>query len=250
MKCTLPVLAVAMLWSLAAAMEPARLNLKMPSGLEAGQLGLDFEHRFQRGIHGASIAAGLRYAVWRGLELSVWGAQYYDSPRDHAQNELSGGLGYTVPLLKVLRVQADAQYFSYSKPGFRQRRQNVFLLLAARSDPILKVFTPYLNAGYDGYQQRIGLGAGLNAGLRVNLGLLRRLGVIGEYSPLFSPGSPGIGTRSAFAAGLFFQTVHHQFQVTVGNTVELGNRRALLGAVEPRLHLGFNIFRVDELGGL
>ena len=113
------------------AMEPGRLNIKTPSGLERGQAGLVFEHRLPLSFRSANTRIGLRYPVWRALELGAEFQQYSWSPRDNALNEATVAAGYSYSVPKRFKAEADVQFFSYQKPEFARRRQNVFVLLSA-----------------------------------------------------------------------------------------------------------------------
>ena len=82
------------------AMEPGRLSLKTPSGLEPGQLALEFEHRFAQGLTAANARIELRYPVWKALELGAEWSYFTYSPRDNAG--VSAGMSFhTQPWISV-----------------------------------------------------------------------------------------------------------------------------------------------------
>ena len=135
---------------------------------------------------------------------------------------------------RLLGVQGDFQFFSYQVPTLAARRQNIFGLLSVAGEPILGIITPVLNVGYDGYEQRLGLGAGLNAGFRLEIGPFKLVNIAAEYSPVLARDTLRNGRQNSFAGGVTFETYGHHFQFVVGNSLETGARRMMLGAPATR----------------
>jgi len=222
-------------------------NLKVPSSIKPGTIMLDIEHRLIGGLTGANVDLGLRGMVWSGIELNASYAHYTYDPRDRTRNEYRLGASYVYRVPRVLRVQGDAQFFSYQVPSAAARRQSVFGLLSVAGEPILKHVTPVVNVGYDGYERRVGLGTGLDLGFPFNIGPFRFVHLAGEYCPVIARDTLRNGRQNSFAGGVTFETYGHHFQFLVGNSLETSARRLMLGAPRNNLYLGFNIHRFLDL---
>jgi hypothetical protein len=233
--------------TLAFGFETDLLNLKVPSSIKPGTIMLDIEHRLLGGLTGANVDFGLRGMVWSGIELNAAYAHYTYDPRDRTQNEYRLGASYVYRVPHVLRVQGDAQFFSYQVENAAARRQSVFGLLSLAGEPILKHVTPVVNIGYDGYERRLELGAGLDLGFPFNVGPFRLVHLTGEYCPVIARDTLRNGRQNSFAGGVTFETYGHHFQFLVGNSLETGVRRLMLGAPKNNLYLGFNIHRFLDL---
>lgn len=130
-------------------------------------------------------------------------------------------------------------------PEAEARRQNFFYSLAVEGEPVLKVISPALVVGYDGYEERLGGGFGVAAGFDRE-GLLKRVAVIGEYYPAFARDNERTAPADCFAAGVELQTYGHHFAFLVSNSSQIGTRRLMLGTDANDLYLGFNIYRLIE----
>lgn len=241
---------LALTFAFAAGFETDLLNLKVPSSIKPGTIMLGIEHRLIGGLTGANVDFGARGMVWSGVELNASYAHYTYEPRDQTRNEYRLGASYVYRVPRVLRVQGDAQFFSYQVPEAAARRQSVFGLLSLAGEPILKHVTPVVNLGYDGYERRLGLGAGLDLGVPFNVGPFRLMHLSGEYYPVIARDTLRDGRQNSFAGGVTFETYGHHFQFVVGNSLETGPRRLMLGAPKNNLYLGFNIHRFLDLTAL
>lgn len=224
------------------AWEEDMLNLKVPTNLKAGAIVVDIEHRLLSGFNGANVDLGLRYLIWSKLEFNTSFTKYLAIPNDTAQNDLTLGASFAHYLPKILRLQADIQFFIYEQVITKERRQNFFYQLAVQSEPIQKIFTPVINVAYDGRNKRVGFGAGLDAGFNINFGPIQRLGLIGEYFPLLKHNNTMVD-KNSFAVGIVFGTYGHHFMFMLGNSLEIGTRRLMLGAPKNNMYFGFNIQR-------
>ena len=228
------------------AWEEDMLNLKVPTNPKAGSIVVDIEHRLLIGFNGANFDLGLRGVIWSKLELYSSYAKYMYNPRDNTKNEFTIGASYAYFLPKILRGQVDVQFYNYEELT-NNSKQNLFYQLSLQSEPILKTFIPVVNVAYDGDNQRFGYGAGLNIGFNISFGPIQRLSLIGEYFPIFNRNSTMLGSKNCFAAGLVLGTYGHHFMFLLGNSLEMGGRRLMLGAPKNTMYFGFNIQRFLDL---
>jgi len=218
-------------------LERTSFNLKVPSGLDAKQYYMDIIHRM-RGNNisvgqGANIALGLRYRAWNNIDVNAYWI------KDNKEYNIGASYAYYLPKV-MLRSQVDVNFFSYEKPPL-SRRQNFFYNLSLQTEPFGKIFVPTVNVAYDGYNQKIGLGAGADFGFNLNIGPVESVNVIGEYFPVLNRDSLVNLNRpkNSFAFGLKFNTYQHQFMFMVHNNWEITSRRLMLGAPNNNLHFGF-----------
>ncbi len=241
--------------SLVALDERDQLNLKVPSNLEKNQLLVQIQHRFYGSLkdptfgmsYGANDGVGLRYPVLSRLEVN--GSFVIE------REEFSFGASYAFYFRPAfLRSQIDCQYFNAKLIGSdsfpNQRTGGVFGLLSLQSEPILKTFTPVVNVGYDSENRRFGIGVGLTAQRGIDMPPFKSVAIVGEFFPVVQPDSLTAGLENCFAVGLKFETWGHHFIFMVGNSFEIGTRYWMLGSIDSGLHLGFNINRMIDLGGL
>jgi hypothetical protein len=229
------------------AWEEDMLNLKVPTNLKAGSIVVDIEHRLLSGFNGANFDLGLRGVIWSKLELNSSYAKYMYNPRDEIKNEFTIGASYAYFFPKILRGQVDIQFFSYEKELTNTRKQNLFYQLALQSEPILKTLIPVVNFAYDGDNKRFGFGAGLDAGFNISFGPIQRFSLIGEYFPVFNRYHTMLGDKNSFATGIVFGSYGHHFMFMLGNNLEMGSRRLMLGAPKNTLYFGLNIQRHLDL---
>ena len=229
------------------AWEEDMLNLKVPTNLKAGSIVVDIEHRLLSGFNGANVDLGLRYLIWSKLEFNSSFTKYLAIPSDTAQNEFTLGVSFANYLPKILRLQADIQFFTYEQEIAKERRQNFFYQLTVQSEPILKTFTPVINVAYDGRNKRVGFGAGLDAGFNISFGPIQRFSLIGEYFPVVNRNNTMRDDKNSFATGIVFGTYGHHFMFMLGNSLEIGSRRLMLGAPKNSMYFGFNIQRHLDL---
>ncbi len=229
------------------AFEPSMLNLKVPSLLEGKSLLVVVQHRF-RGIltedpleHffgldlGATVSFGLRYAVVPRLELN---AAYTTLDGEY---RVGASYAHHMPMF-FLKAQAEVEYFSFER--FDERFGNFFCNVVLQSYPIWKILSPVINLGYDGYNEKFGLGVGLQAGFDWWFGPIERINVIGEYFPVIQSEEGITGQENYFATGLRIDTYGHRFMLQVGNGWNIGPRRLMLGTVTNDLYFGFNVYRL------
>ena len=229
-------------------LEPSKLNLRVPTELESKQMILGIQHRFYGTLKdellgmnaGANTGLNIRYLVWSKLEINGAFARY--------QKEYTIGAGYAFFIPQFwLKSQINVEFFDYEKLGLSTRRHNLFYSAALQTEPILKRIIPTVNIAYDGYNQRIGLGAGLDIGFEFEIGPLEGIHIIGEYFPVLNRDIEVNGPKNCFTTGLKFNTYGHHFMFLVGNTSEIGTRRLMLGSYNNDLYLGFTIHRLINL---
>lgn len=223
------------------ALERTSFNLKAPSALENHMWYCDIFHRMKGkfdiengtlGIgSGANIGLGLRYRVWKSLDLSgLW-------IKDNKEYMIGAGYMYHLTQAK-LRSQVDIQYFTYANANQSSgRSKNFFYTLLVQTDPLLKFFVPTVNLGYDGYNQKIGLGVGGDFQFNVTLGPIESISLTGEYFPMLDKENNNIKNSMAF--GIKINTFMHQFMLLVQNSSVIGPRRMMLGAPNNDFHIGF-----------
>jgi hypothetical protein len=218
-------------------------SLKVPTNLKPGVLAAGIEHRLLPGLTGADVVLGVRYCIWSHLEAGLAFSRNMDLPA--IGFDLGAGYAYHLP--GVLRVQADGSVFSYKRDDSTAGSLGYLGLLSLQSEPLGNFLTPVFNVGYDGERGRLGIGAGLNAGFKFELGPLQRLNLSAEYAPVIGGTGPRTGRVASFVAGLTLETYGHHFALTLGNGLEPGSRRFLAGAPNNDLKLGFNIHRFLDL---
>lgn len=225
------------------------LNLRVSSSLEANDRVLHIQHRFYGRIDeepfdtflgldvGANVGISLRYLVRSKLEINV--------SRTRFQKEYTVGASYALVFPSLsLRSQMDVQFFTFDKLNLTERRRNFFYQLALQSEPVAETITPVVNVGYDGYNERVGIGVGASVSYDVDWGAIQRLSIIGEYFPVVN-GEEGItGAENTFAVGFELQTYGHHFGFVVSNSSEVGTRRLMLGTEANDPYFGFNIKRL------
>lgn len=231
--------------------DPSGMNLKGPTTLKTGQKEFKIQHRFYGKVNekpidtffgmyiGANVSLGLRYLLFSKLELNT------SYMRDG--NEFEVGTSYAVffPAI-MLRSQIDAQFFSYKQYNLEkkaeERKSNVFALLLLQTDPIMKIITPTVNVGYDGDNKEIGAGVGLSVIALADLGLIRKLVLIGEYYPTKLE-----DRKNCYDFGIRLETYGHNFDFIFGNNSNIGVRHLMLGVdklIPKGLYFGFNIKRL------
>jgi hypothetical protein len=245
-KIVLPVV-ILVLSSQLFAFETSMLNLKVPSNLDGKSLLFEVQHRFKGVLNdepienffgldlGANVSFGIRYAVVPRLELNAAYTTY--------EGEYRVGASYAHHIPQIfLMVQADVQYFNFERGG--ERNGNFFCSTAFQSYPIANSFSPVINFAYDNYNEKFGLGIGLQAGLDWWLGPIERISVIGEYYPVLDEEETITGLEDYFAAGLRVDTDGHRFMLQIGNGWNIGPRRLMLGTASNYIYIGFNIQRL------
>ena len=231
------------------AYEPGLINLKCPADLESGQGEIKIQHRFRGDItddpldsffgidSGANVGIGLRYTVWSRLELGI------SRLTNRKEIILGAGYGYARPGIPI-RSQIDVQFFRYEEfdleIGALDKKKGVFALYSLQTEPIFDRITPVMNVAYDSKEEELGAGFGLAVNVFENTGILQKVSVIGEYFPTTSKKE----NDKAFAFGIRIETYGHHFDLILGNSSELSERRLMTGtAADIDLSFGFNIRR-------
>jgi len=217
------------------AYERSMLDLHLPSELEPWQMQFTVRHRFYQPIDeflddqsGANVGLGLRYAFPFSLEASV---QYLYSSR-----EWLTGVSYHQSSKKVGSVQIEAYYLSL-KPSYNStdRESGLFVQLALKGPFFFKRITPVMNAGYDTYLKKPGLGLG------VDLALSKKIALIAEYYPSLNADHD---EKAGTSFGIVFKTYGHHFIIQAGNNTKISTRRLMRGTTEEDFFLGFTIHRL------
>jgi len=249
MKRTLMVVSLIMYAGCLFAFEPSALNLKVPSHLDKNSLVFDVKHRAYGVLtedpfdnffgldQGANISVGMRYALLPRFEVN---ASYSTGWQEYVV-----GLSYAHHFPQVyLKGQVDVQYFDFEQAG--ERNSNFCYGLALQSYALGGVLTPTLNVAYDGFNEKFGMGFGLDAGFDWEFGPVKHVSLIGEYYPVLQAEELITYEENYFAAGLRVDTYGHHFMFQVSNGWEIGPRRLMLGTPNNDIYLGFNIHRILE----
>jgi hypothetical protein len=188
----------------------AMLNLSVPSDLEERQMQFSIAHRFYGvatekpletffGMHGgANPGLGVHVVVAKGIGIS--GAYVFNFP---------------FPAW-LFQFQIEGEYFSFEQ-AINCRKSHMFFQMVSRIEPLFNRFTPVFNLGYDGYNEKLGLGLGADIQITENMHF------IGEYYPIIDS---ELENR--------------------GNSYGLGNRSLMQGTDSNDLHFGFTIHRFFE----
>ncbi|KPK62281.1 hypothetical protein AMJ83_11280 [candidate division WOR_3 bacterium SM23_42] len=229
------------------AFEPSALNLKVPSDLERSSMVFEIQHRFYGDLTedplenffgldvGANVNLGIRYAILDRLEL------YAAYTRFEKEYRVAASYAYHFPQIYV-RTQINLEYFSF-KVG-QERQQNFFYGLGLQSEPIFDAVTATVNSGYDGYNEKFGLGFGIDLGFDWEFGPIEHVALLGEYYPVLQSEEPITGPENSFAGGVRVDTYGHHFMILIGNNTHIGARRLMLGAASNDIRLGLTVQRL------
>ncbi len=232
------------------------LNLRPPSGLEAGQTDARILHRFFGNalsdplgtvfgiISGANAEFGLRHMFAHGIEADLAYCFLF--------GEVTAGAAwrYHAPKLPIA-AEASIDLFTFL-PNSGIRAGGVFGAVSVSTDPLFGRLVPAIVAGYDSYYNRVGFGAALLVYLlQDRAAVVQNVSLLLEAYPPFGIGgtrnTAELGTFTAVAAGLRLDTLGHNFILEIGNSYQIGERRWMAGATGSSflgsLHLGFNIHR-------
>jgi hypothetical protein len=184
---------------------------------------------------GANINFGIRYALLQRLEVNAC----YTALRQ--EYRLGASYAHHLPQI-YMKGQMDVEYFDFESAG--ERNSNFYYALALQTFPLGEILTPTVNIAYDGFNEKFGLGFGVDLGFDFYLGPIEHISVIGEYYPILDS-EPGMTNEEHyFTAGLRLDTYGHHFMVQVSNGFEIGPRNLMLGVPTNDLYLGFNIQRI------
>jgi hypothetical protein len=230
--------------------ENSMLNLFTPTGLKQGQAELMIRHRFYGDI--SEDPLDNFFGMDAGANVNLSGRyQFYDKAEvnfsySRRKSEKTMGLSYLLELEDFpLFGQINLQYFSYQEEVLKEEnRQNLLYSLALQHEELFDRFTATVNTAYDGYNERVILGAGLM------VEVIDDLSFIAEYYPVLDRDSVSgnltkyIGAEDAYAVGIKLDTYGHQFVFLLTNSDDIGLRRVSLGVPEDsHLRFGFNIQR-------
>jgi hypothetical protein len=227
--------------------EPSALNLEVPSNLERNSVVFELQHRFYGDLTddplenffgldvGANVNLGLRYALVDRLEL------YAGYTRLAKEYRLAASYAHHCPRLYT-RAQIDVEYFSFKIAD--ERNQNFYVGLALQNEPVFNAVIATVNLGYDGYNEKLGLGFGLDVGFDWEFGPIEHISLIGEYYPVLQAEEPITRPENSFATGIRIDTYGHHFVLLVGNNWEIGNRNLMLGAPTNDIRFGLNVHRL------
>ncbi len=230
-------------------------NVKAPSNLEQGQLEASIQHRFSGRLDTAGttffglatpawVDFNLRYMLLRKLEL------YTGFYTTNKEVEVGGGYNLLIPAA-YLRFQLEATYYNFSAydTAFVEHRDNAgYFGLDAQTEPLFKCISPTVNAGYDLFKKRWGLGLG------VSVTLVEGFDLLGEYFPIIDKDkdSTSVATINVFSFGIKFTTAGHHFLLFVQNSpyidniASIGSRHCMFGTENNNLHFGFAIHRMFD----
>jgi hypothetical protein len=231
-------------------------NLMAPTTVKPFGLEVRFQHQFTGRIDGKDNVArffGLgdgadgcitvRAVVWNGAQVYA----SYDNMQlfNLSHNEFGVGTSYALAIPWIfLKLQADAQYFSYGsfKTYPEQRINNFFVQGSLQNDPLFGRVSAIVDVGFDFDKSAPGLGLGLI------VKVIDILDVYGEFFPVLKksddPLFPDRTTQNPFSGGVKITTYGHQFCLNIGNATEIGPRHLMSGASDNNLKLGFEIKRL------
>ncbi|MCF7793299.1 MAG: DUF5777 family beta-barrel protein [Candidatus Cloacimonetes bacterium] len=237
-------------FSFLSAYDFSMINLINPSGLDAKQAELMIRHRFYGDITdepldnflgmdaGANVNLSARYQFIRNAELKLGYSR--------RKSEKTLGASYKIEIDDFPIIgQVGLDYFSYEEVSQPETtRRNIFPYFALQNEEVIDRLVATINTGFDGYNERFVLGAGLTVRILDNMSLLF------EYYPVLDRDSASdelafyLGEEDAYSFAIKFDTYGHQFTFLLSNTDNIGIRRCSLGAEKDSyLHLGFNIQR-------
>jgi len=247
MKCHRLIFLVLILVHSLWAFEPNTLNLSVPSHLEGNSLVFGVQHRaygvlteepfdYFFGLNlGANVNVGIRYTVLPRLELN---ASYTSFEKEY---RVGAGYAYHFPQI-YLKGQLEVQYFDFELSG--ERNGNFYYGLDVQSFPLGGIFIPTVNVAYDGFNEKFGLGLGVDFGFDWYFGPIEHISLIGEYYPILQAEDPITSAENCFAAGLRLDTYGHHFMIGISNGWQISPRRLMLGTPTNDIYLGFNIQRI------
>jgi len=242
------LIAVAFIISDLNAYQNSAPTLITPTSLSPRESEINLAHRFYGPVNekpldtffgmnaGANVSLSLRHNFWKTLEAK---AGY---TRSGKQYELGAAYRFT-PNDFPVQAQVDCRYFSFVQPADNERHGNLLYLVSAQTNPLAGRLITTLNAGYDGYYERLINGAGLQ------VLITEKLSLIGEYYPVWDRDSAPtvvkqyLGKYDAFCIALKADTYGHHFIFSVGNANGMDPRIQSLGTDNRELHMGFNIQR-------
>ncbi len=230
------------------AYQDAGFTVFSPTSLGEGEGEISIYHRFQGPVDedvwnslfglnaGANVSMGFRRNIINTLEAK---ASY---TRTKKRVELGASWRPTSERSPVA-AQVDLAWFSFSETGIEQRRNNFLVLASARNNYLSERATLTLNAGYDGYYER------LITGLALHARLTEDIAIVGEYYPVWDRDSAApalqarMGDKDAYALGVKFGTWGHHFMFSLSNSWQHHPATMSLGTDDSDLYLGFNIQR-------
>lgn len=240
----LAVLALSL--SLLGAYQSHSIGLFTPSTLENLQSEVNISHNFYGRINhdvidtffgtagGANAGLGFRQHLFAGLEARIG----YNTPL--MEYNLGAAWQYA-PEEWPAKLQLDVVYSSFE---IGKRRSDLGIYLTAQNRPIVDRMIFTLNAGYNTYYERIGLGLG------TQFLITDKISLLGEIYPLLNDDNDSdnpysVGNYSAYAFGAAFDADPYSFQVNIGNDPVHHNTagHSLGAANKGNLHLGFNVKR-------
>ncbi len=225
------------------------LNLTSVSELQDKESEFTISHRFLGSVEdepldtffgmdiGANVGIAYRYSVYQLFEAK---AEY-----SSGKKEYSVGVSRQILLFEdYIKGQINVDYFSFKEVSIEDRRNNFYYQIALQSTPIFDRIMLNLNAGFDGYYERLTSGIGL--GVKV----LDNLTILTEYFPTLDRDSADeriakyLGEDDSFAIGVKLDTYGHQFIFQLSNSDALNSRRASLGTNDGSdLKFGFKLQR-------
>lgn len=232
-----------------AAYQNHAIGLYTPSALEESQGEFNIGHRFYGAVNEDPIETF--FGMNNGTNANV-------SYRHHLPLDLEAKLGYTSSLnqyeigvawllpfqILSIQTQADVSLSWLDRPGTNDRTTDIGVYVSAQNEPLFKRLAFTVNAGYNTLYERIALGLG------VNLKLLEKVSLLGEYYPLLDTAQGSqeaqtlVGSHSAFSFGIKIDTYNHNFIFSLGNADNFNPGRLALGSYNRNdLHFGFNIKR-------
>ena len=243
-------LSLALIFCLAAlpAYQNASFSLISPSRLSRGDTEFAVMHRFYGAVdedvwqslfgtnQGANVGFSLRYSLISDLELKT----AYTGSRQRLE---LGGSWSTRSLDLPLAAQLDLIYASFKQPGFEERKGGFLALASLQNLELANYCILSLNAGYDGYYERIFSGFGLM------IPVLDYLSLGAEYYPVWDRESATASTQAALGSsdvylfGIKLDTYGHHFLFSLSNGYGLNPAVQSMGTGNTDLYLGFQIQR-------
>ncbi|MCH9812459.1 MAG: hypothetical protein K0U47_00785 [Epsilonproteobacteria bacterium] len=247
MKRISALLSLLLLHNTLLAYEAGQLSLDTPTVLQKGESSFTIRHRFFGEASDTEDFFGMDSGgnVLLSYSYAPIDHMFIDIEHTRKEKDYSIALGYNLNF-DALNTQAEVQYFSFERSGIDGKQKNFFANLAFQSKPLYKHLILTSNLGYDHYEEKFGLGLGLD--LTVNnfisyFTFTEKLSFIAEYYPIVDEIESEVKQYDAYSAGIKFQTFAHHFEILLSNSVDMEPRRLMQGTKTNDIHFGFNINR-------
>jgi len=222
--------------------------LKTPTALGEDEAEFNLAHRFYGAVDkdpletflgmnaGANVGLSYRQHLIYNIELGMG----YE--RKNNRYEFGSSFKFT-PFELPVQAQIELAYFSFKQNGQDDRRKNFCYLLSAQNKPLWDRLSFTVNAGFDGYYER------LVSGIGTHIILSDKIALIGEYYPVWDRDSAPkriknlLSDNDAYVFGIKMDTYGHHFIFLLSNAEGTNPQSLSMGTSSQDLRFGFNIQR-------